>query len=102
MAKGQAKKFKRLEIQNERLALFNQEEDHYEEKKVGNEYFIKMWNGTTKKWQVSVYSNSSYNNYKAFGKAREEEEELDNRFKEQVNFERPTLESIKAKLDASE
>ena len=96
--KGQAKKLKRLARQLELLKNF--EGDFYQEKKVGNEWLIKMWNGGTKKWQVAVFSDVAYKKYKAFGNAKKEEEELDEKFKEKVfdeTFERPTLESIAQK-----
>ena len=99
--KGQAKKLKRLQIQNERLSFFNQEEDHYEEKKVDGGWFIKMWNGGTQRWQVSMFTDVAYKKYKAFGNAKQEEEEMDNQFKEKVfdeTFVRPTLESVKNML----
>lgn len=100
--KGQAKKLKRLAIQNELLKNFEQEEDHYEEKKVGNEWLIKMWNGGTNKWQVAKFSEISYKKYKSMGNARKEEEALDEKFKGKIfddNFKRPTLESIKNMLE---
>ena len=96
--KGQAKKLKRQAIQNELLKNF--EGDFYQEKKVGNEWLIKMWNGGTHKWQVAKFSEVAYKKYKAFGTAKQEEEEMDNQFKEKVfdeTFVRPTLESIKEK-----
>lgn len=58
--------------QEELLKNFQQDEDHYEEKKVGSEWYIKNWNGGTKKWQVSVYSNQSYRNYKNYNESRNE------------------------------
>jgi len=85
--KGQAKKLKRLERQIELLKNFIQEEDHYEEKKIGNEWYIKMWNGGTKKWQVAVFSEMAYKNYKKFSSARKEEEELEEEFESKINNE---------------
>lgn len=96
--KSQAKKLKRLARQLELLKNF--EGDFYQEKKVGNEWHIKMWNGGTNKWQVAVFTDVAYKKYKAFGSAKKEEEELDEKFKEKVfddNFQRPTLESITQK-----
>jgi hypothetical protein len=43
----------------------------------------------------------AYKKYKAFGNAKQEEEEMDNQFKEKVfdeTFVRPTLESVKNML----
>ncbi len=91
-------KKKQRERQERQIELLkNFQGDFYQEKKIGNEWLIKMWNGGTKKWQVAVFSEVSYKKYKAFDRAREEEEELENKFKEQVEFERPTLESVKDK-----
>ena len=96
-------KKKQLERQLKQLELLkNFEGDFYQEKKIGNEWLIKMWNGGTKKWQVAKFSEVAYKKYKAFGTAKKEEEELDNQFKEKVfdeNFKRPTLESIKNMLE---
>ena len=100
MSKGQLAKQKRLERQNELLKNFTG--DYYQEKRVGDEWYIKSWNGGTKRWQVSVYSEKSYQGYKAFNQARKEGKELDDKFEEQVHFERPTLESLKEKLGSTE
>jgi hypothetical protein len=100
--KGQAKKLKRLARQIELLSNFIQEEDHYEEKKIGDDWYIKSFNGATCKWQVSIFSNQSYKNYKTFGDAKKEDIELDEKFKEKIfdtNFKRPTLESLREQLN---
>jgi len=90
------KKQERAERQLELLKHFQQEEDHYEEKKVGEDWYVKMYNGGTNKWQVAVFSGTAYRRYKSFERAVDEVEELDESFKQNVLFERPTLESIKA------
>ena|ERR1035437_121077 len=90
--KGQAKKQKRLERQNELLKNF--EGDFYQEKKVGDEWYIKSYNGGTKRWQVSIYSEISYNNYKSFQDGREPKRQKWN-IKPLKEWKRPTLESIK-------
>lgn len=77
-----SKKKKQL-IQQERLREFgHQEQDHYEEILIGNEWFVKMWNGGNKKWQVAVYSQDSFKRYKTLSGKNEEEERRDNFFKE--------------------
>ena len=68
--KGQAKKLKKLQEQKDRLSQFDQEEDHYEEKDIGGEFWIKSYNGGTKRWQVGVYSPESYRKYKAYSKPK--------------------------------
>ena len=60
------KQLKRLERQNGLLQEFSQEEDHYEEKKIGENWYVKNWNGGTKRWQVAIYSNASFRKYKGF------------------------------------
>ena len=95
--KGQLKKARRLARQIELLKNFSQEEDHYEEKKIGDKWYIKSWNGGTKRWQVAIFGEGSFGNYKAFSDIRREEEELDNKPQEEIAFDRPTLESIKNK-----
>ncbi len=66
-------KLKKLQIQQDRLKEFShQEQDHYEERKVGNEWYIKSWNGGTNRWQVSVYSEQSYRRYKSYGEQKRE------------------------------
>lgn len=40
--------------------------DHYEERKVGNDWYVKSWNGGTNLWQVAIYSESSFRRYKSF------------------------------------
>ena len=81
--------------------LKNFEGDYYQEKKVGNEWLVKMYNGGTGKWQVAVFSESSFRKYKSFDRAMEEQEELDEKFQMTIKFERPTLESVKKMVDGN-
>lgn len=100
--KGDLKKAKRLAIQMELLKSFaHQKTDHYEEMKVGNEWHIKSYNGGTKRWQVSIYSEVSYRNYKSFQDDREPKRRKEN-IKPHIPFERPTLESIKKMTETKE
>lgn len=50
----------------ERLKMFVQTTDHYEEKLVGEFVYIKQWNGNSQKWQVSEFTQASYTRYKAY------------------------------------
>ena len=94
--KGELKKQKKLERQIELLKNF--EGDFYQEKKVSEEWYIKSYNGGTKRWQVSIYSEQSYRNYKSFQEEREPKRQKQNikPHIEDIPFIRPTLESIKA------
>jgi len=60
------KKEDRKKIREERLKLFNQEEDHYEELHIGDKWYIKMLLRMKYKemWTVAEYSEQAYNNYK--------------------------------------
>ncbi len=90
------------ERREQRLALFSdQKEDHYEEKKIGDEWFVKSYNGGTKFWQVAVYSEQSFRNYKSFQEDREPKRQKWN-IEPQPVFQRPTLDSIKAMIDERE
>ena len=61
------KRLKRLERQKGLLQEFSgQEIECYEEKKIGENYYIKSWNGTNKCWQVSIYKPESYARYKMY------------------------------------
>lgn len=54
--------------QEERLKHFShQGEDHYEEKKVEDEWYVKMYNRGTQRWQVAIYTLESFKKYKEFG-----------------------------------
>ena len=64
MKKKQNKRLKRIKEQENRLSQFNQETDHYEEKDMGGEIWVKMWNGGTKRWQVGIFSPESFKRYK--------------------------------------
>lgn len=91
-------KKKQKERQERQIELLkNFEGDFSQEKKVGNEWQIKMWNGGTQKWQVAVFNEVLFRKYKSFERAKEEVEELDEKFKQEIAFERPTLETIKEK-----
>lgn len=70
------KQLKRLKLQEERLSQFDQESDHYEEKDMGGEIWVKSWNGSTGRWQVGVYSPASFRRYKQYS----EQEEQNNHF----------------------
>ena len=60
-------KKKKKQNQEKQLELLkNFEGDFYQEKRVGNVWLVKMWNGSNKKWQVAVYSLESYKRYKEF------------------------------------
>ena len=61
---GKRKEELRKQRQKELLGAF--EGDFYQEKDMGGEWWIKMWNGNTQKWQVAVYSEKSYRGYKKF------------------------------------
>ena len=61
-------KLKRLNRQIELLKNF--EGDFYQEKKVGENWYIKSFNGSTERWQVSIYSEQSFGKYKAYTQAK--------------------------------
>ena len=68
-------KTKKLRMDKERedkLKLFEQTYDHYEEKRIGDKWYIKSFNGGTKFWQVAVYSLASYERYKQYGQNRQD------------------------------
>ena len=48
-----------------RLALFDSPTD-YEEKHIGDKWYVKSFNGTTGKWQVAEYSEESFQRYKGY------------------------------------
>lgn len=99
--KGQLKKLKREQRQNELLSLF--QGDFYQERKVGDNWYVKMWNGGTNKWQVAVFTIASFNNYKAFSSQRKEEKETYSKERNiDHNFKRPTLESVKKMHELSQ
>jgi len=90
-----ASKKKQLERQQRQIELLSHfEGDYYQEKKVGNEVYVKMWNGGTNKWQVAVFTPQSFKKYKSFEMIRDEVEELDTTAQEKIEWERPTLESV--------
>lgn len=61
------KQQKRLERQRELLKEFaHQVGDFYEEKQVGEQWYVKMYNRGTDRWQVAIYSNEAYRKYKTF------------------------------------
>jgi hypothetical protein len=80
MAKGRAshqnQKLERWSRQEQLLQHFSPESG-YAEKQVGSEWYIKMWNGNAKRWQVAVYSEESFKRYKGLAS------ELDEKFRSQ-------------------
>ena len=61
---GKATKLQRQLRQNQLLNYF--EGDFYQEKKIGNQYFVKQFNRSTGRWQVAIFSEGSFAKYKAF------------------------------------
>ena len=57
-------KQKKLLRQQELLKNF--EGDFYQEKKINDKWYVKMWNGGTKRWQVAIYSEDSFKRYKSY------------------------------------
>ena len=57
---------KKQRLERQFLLLKHFEGDFYQEKKINNQWYIKTWNGNQKRWQVAVYSEQSFNLYKAF------------------------------------
>lgn len=74
---GKVQKEAKRQLQQQLLGMFDQDKDHYEEKRVGNDVYIKMFNGTTQRWQVARYSKKSYQRYSAMRAAHELNRELD-------------------------
>jgi hypothetical protein len=77
-----SKKAKRWKRQLELLKNF--EGDFYQEKKIGNEWYVKMWNGGTARWQVAIFTEEKFRKYKGFANVAKEEEEMENQFKESI------------------
>jgi hypothetical protein len=51
--------------QSARLEMFNdQSYAHYEDRRYGNEVYVKHWNGNTRRWQVGRYSLDAFARYK--------------------------------------
>lgn len=92
----EAKKKRMRERQVELLKNF--QGDFYQEKKVGDEWYIKSFNGGTGRWQVSVYSETSYRRYKSFVPEKDFAP-LRAKPESTIPFERPTLESVKKLLN---
>lgn len=76
-----SKKSRQIKRQIRQLELLkefaHQVGDFYEEKRVGDNWYVKMYNGGSDKWQVAVYSSSSFRRYKNFQGATEEELETE-------------------------
>lgn len=64
---GKAQKKRRQAKQLGRLQEFaHQVTDHYEERLIGDEWYVKSFNGGTKRWQVAIYSKDSFRRYKSY------------------------------------
>ena len=74
---------KRQQRQLELLKHF--EGDFYQEKKVGDNWYIKMWNGGNQKWQVAVFTQKSFRNYKSYKNFRDESQKLDDDFYSKID-----------------
>jgi hypothetical protein len=61
---GKRAKLERQRRQQELLKLFVG--DWYQEKQVGDKWYVKMWNGGTNKWQVGEFTAASFKKYKQF------------------------------------
>jgi len=57
---------RRERVQKERLSIFKENRyDRYEEKKIGDCWYVKHWEGSKNKWIVDAYSEQSFHNMKA-------------------------------------
>ena len=65
---GKLKSQKRRLRQDELLKTHfsHQIRDFYEEKQVGDKWYVKQYNGNADVWQVAVFSNESYRRYKTW------------------------------------
>lgn len=63
-----SKQQQRQARQNLLLMYFS--EDKYQERRVGDKWFVKMWNRGTKRWQVAEYSLESFKRYKTYNSER--------------------------------
>jgi len=63
---SKSKKRERLNRQQNLLTLFPSDSNFYQERKIENDWFIKSWNGGTKRWQVGKYTQESYQRYKNY------------------------------------
>ena len=50
--------------QNQLLNYF--EGDFYQEKRVGNSWYVKRFDQNTHRWQIAIFSEASFAKYKAF------------------------------------
>ncbi len=66
MNTNQPKGNKKRLLNEKRLFLltFFDKEEYYKEKEVNGWWLIKQWDGDRKNWQVAIYSQQSFNNYK--------------------------------------
>lgn len=87
----EAKKKRLRERQIELLKMF--EGDFYQEKQVGDEWYIKSWNAGTQRWQVASYPESSYRRYKSFFREKDFSP-VSPKSETHIPFIRPTLESV--------
>ena len=51
-----------------RQSYFPPNSNFYQEKHIGNEWFIKHWDGRLKEWTVAKYSEDSFQRYKNYSK----------------------------------
>ncbi len=65
---GKLKSIKRRARQETLLQEYfsHQVRDFYEEKQVGDKWYVKQYNGNQDKWQVAIYSNESFRKYKQY------------------------------------
>jgi hypothetical protein len=68
MSNTRKEKRKLENIIRQQELLKNFEGEFYQEKKVGNNWLVKMFNKDNGKWQVAVYSEDSYRKYKDYQK----------------------------------
>ena len=54
--------------QQEFLLTFFSDEPKYQEKEINGFILVKCFNGNNKRWQVAIYTQDSFRNYKEQGK----------------------------------
>jgi hypothetical protein len=81
-SKSNTKKLRRQQEQQRRLAIFVQDYDHYEEREINGEIWVKQYDAANHNWIVAIYSRESFRRYKNFS---DNLRELDRQFKRKIN-----------------
>jgi hypothetical protein len=76
---------KKIKRQEELLKHFEGMPEGYQEKQVGNLWYVRSWNPAFERYFVAIYTQENFNRFKGYWASKNEQEDLDVAFLDKIN-----------------